>query len=119
MHGNDGFRFQQVAGISGLTRTHGVVITDGQHSNSRRIEVANDCHVAKDVGVAGMIYLDAVFKFDHVAARFSAVNQCVTVLNSARMIGVDHGDFDVLDLLRSTFVHFRCFFHPFFAQPTA
>ena len=74
MHGDDRFRLQQFAGVGGFARAHGVVIADRQHGNLRRIELADDRHVAEHVGVAGVVDLHAVGEFDHVAAGFAAVN---------------------------------------------
>ena len=74
VHGDDGIGLQQIAGVCGLARAHGVVIADGQHGDVRRVEFANDGHVSEDVGIAGVINLDAVIKLDDVTAGFAAVD---------------------------------------------
>src|SRR5271155_3236862 len=105
MHGNDGFRLEQIAGVRGLAWSHGEMIADGQHGDFRSVKFADDGHVSENIRVAGVVDLDSILELDHIATSFAAVNELFAVLNAAGMVGVDHGDFDVADLLRTTLVH--------------
>ena len=119
MHGDDRLRLQQIAGVCGFARPHGVVVADGQHGNLGRIEVANDGHVTEHIGIAGVVDLHSVGKLDHVAAGLAAVNDLVAVGNSAGVVGVHHGDLDVADGLGAAFVHLRDLLDAFLSQPVA
>ena len=119
VHGNDGFRLQELAGIGGFARPHSVVIANRNHGNMWRIKLVDDPHIAEDVGVAGMINLYSIGEFDDVSARFAAVNNLIPVLNATGVVGVHHGYFDVGDGLRASLVHGRGLLHAFFLQPSA
>ena len=109
VHGDDSFRLQQVAGIRGFARPHRVVIADRQQGEVGCVELADNPHIAEHIGIPGMINLQPGGKFDHVATGFPAINQLVAVLNAAGVIGMDHGDFDVIQGLRAALVHLRQF----------
>src|SRR4051794_17496182 len=64
MHGNDRLGTQQSARVGSLTRAHGVVVADGDHGDVRLVELANDVHVAEDVGVTGVVDLHVVLKMN-------------------------------------------------------
>jgi hypothetical protein len=66
-----------------------------------------------------VVNLDAVIELDYVAAGFATVYEVVPVLNSAGVVSVNHGDLDVLDLLRAAFIHGGNLLHAFFGQPAA
>ena len=117
MHGDDRLRLQQVAGVGGFARRHGVVVANRNHGNLRRIEIANDRHVAKHVGVAGVVDLHAVGELDHVATGLAAVDDLVAIRNAARVVGVHHGDFDVADGLSAALVHLRDLLYALLSQP--
>ena len=72
------------------------------------------CISPKYVGITGVIDLYAIGKLNHVTACLAAVNDLVSILNTAGMVGMHHGDFYVIDSLRAAFVHGRCLFHAFF-----
>ena len=110
---------QQIAGIGSFARPHGVVIADRHHGDVRRIELVNDPHIAENIGIAGMINLQAGGEFDDVAAGFPAINQLVAILDAAGVVGMHHGDFDVAHGLRAAFVHLREVLHAFLSQPAA
>ena len=95
------------------------MVADRNHGNLRRVKLANDRHVAKHVGVAGMINLHPVGKLDHVAAGLAAVNDLVAVRNAARVVGVHHGDLDVAHGLRAAFVHARNLLYALLFQPVS
>ncbi len=95
MHGDDHLRFQQTAGVGGLTRPHGENIANGQHHQVRLIQLMDDVHVAENVGVAGMVDLHSILKLDDVPAGLAAVDDLPVVFDSARVVGMDHGHTDV------------------------
>ena len=119
VHGDYGFGLQEFAGVGRLARRHGEMVADGQHDNFGRVEIADDGHVAEDVGVAGVVELDSVGELEHVAARLAAVDDLVAILYAAGVDGVDHGDFRVGDGLRAALIHGRDLFDTFFLQPEA
>ena len=93
------------------------MVTDRNHGNLRRIQIANDGHVAEHIGIAGVVDLHAVGELDHIATSLAAVNDLVAIRNSTRVVGVHHGDFDVTDSLSAAFVHFRDLLYTFLSQP--
>ena len=111
------FGLQQIAGIGGFARRHGVVVADRNHDNLRRIQIANDGHVAEHIGIAGVVNLHAVGEFNHVATSLAAVNDLIAIRDSAGVVGVHHGDFDVADCLSAAFVHLRDLLYAFLLQP--
>src|SRR6266702_4791673 len=117
MHGNHGFRLEQAAGIGGLFRTHGKHVADGQYAQIWLVQFPDDGHVAEDVGVSGMVDLEAVCEFNHEATGFAAADGLVSVFNGAGMIGVDHGDHDVSHWLRATLVHGSDVFRALLLRP--
>ena len=119
VHGDNCFRLQQFAGIGGFARRHGEMVADRQHGNLRRVELANDGHVAKDIGVAGVVNLDSVGELEHVAAGFAAIDDLVAILNAAGVNRVNHGDLHIADGLRAALVHGRDLLHALFFQPRA
>ncbi len=119
VHGDYGFGLEEFAGIGGLARRHGEMVADGQHDDFGRVEIADDSHVAEDVGVAGVVELDSVGELEHVAAGFAAVDDLVAILNAAGVDGVDHGDLHVGDGLRAALIHGRDLFDTFFLEPEA
>ena len=119
MHRDYSFRLEKVAGVGGLARSHGEVIADGQHDDFGSVKIADDRHIAEDIGVAGMVDLNAVLELDDVAAGFAAVDQLVAILDAAGVIGVDHGDFDVAEFLRAAFIHHGGLLCALLLQPSA
>src|SRR5580765_3786417 len=119
MHGDDGFGFEKFAGIGRFTRRHGEKIADRQHSDFRRIEIANDGHIAEDVRVAGVVNLHTIRELKHVAASFAAVDDLVAILDTAGMDSMHHGDFHADDRLRAALVHGGNLLHAFALQPQA
>src|SRR3954469_20270573 len=117
MHRDNEFRLQQLACIGGFSWGHREEISDWQHYHFRRIEFTDDVHVAKHVGVAGMVNLEAAFKFYYVSTSFSAVDHLAIILDPAGMVGVDHCYAHTLNRLRTTFVHRKCLLCPFFLKP--
>ena len=107
VHGNHGFRFKEFAGISSFARAHRVVIADWNHGNLWRVKFVDDPHIAENVGVARVIDLYAIGELDDVAAGLTAIDDLIAVFNSAGMVSVNHGHFDVADGLRSALIHLR------------
>ena len=66
-----------------------------------------------------MINFDSILELNDVPASFAAVNHFVAILNTAGVVGVHHGDFDVADFLRAALVHHGDFLGAFFFQPAA
>src|ERR1700687_717732 len=119
VHGDDSFRLQQFTGIGGFTRRHGEKVANGQHGDLRRIEIADDGHIAEDVGIARVVELDSVRELEHIPARFAAIDDLVAILYSAGMHRVNHGDLHTRDGLRAALVHGCNLFDAFFLQPQA
>jgi hypothetical protein len=119
MHGDNGFRLEQIAGVGGLARPHGEVIADRQHDDLRSVELSDDGHVSENVRVSGVVDLDAVFELDHITAGFAALDNLIAILDATGMVGVHHGDSNVANLLRATLIHRGDFLGAFFLQPSA
>jgi hypothetical protein len=66
-----------------------------------------------------MVELDSVRELEHIAARFTAVDDLVAILNAAGMHRVNHGDFHICDGLCPALVHGCNLFDAFFLQPQA
>src|SRR5205807_7314188 len=79
----------------------------------------DDGHVAKYTGVAGMVYLHTIFKFDDIAAGLSAIDHRASIFNAAGVKSIDHGGLDVPNLLAAAFIHGRNLLGPLFLQPPA
>ena len=95
----------------------GVMIADREHGDVGRVQVVDDFHVTEDVSVARVIDLHAIFKFDDEADRFPAVENLVAILNAAGVVGMHHGDLDISNFDRASFVHLDQILQAFFAQP--
>src|SRR5262249_15123177 len=54
----------------------------------------------------------------YITTCLAAVNRLIAVLNAARVIGMHHGDFNIADSLRSTFVHLGKLFRTLLAEPS-
>src|SRR6185369_12728123 len=57
MHWDDSFRLEQFTRIRGLAWRHRVMVANRDHGNLWRVELANDVHVAEDIGVSSVIDL--------------------------------------------------------------
>jgi len=64
-----------------------------------------------------MINLYAVGKLDHVAAGFAAVHDLVAIRDTAGVVSVNHGHFDVADALSAALIHFCNLLYAFSSQP--
>ena len=93
------------------------MVADRDHGNVGCIQIANDRHIAEHVGVAGMVNLHAVGKLDDVATGLTAIDDLVAIRNSAGVIGVHHGDFDVANGLCAALVHGRNLLYALLFQP--
>src|ERR1039458_305790 len=81
------------------------------------IEIANDGHVTKYIGVARVVKLDSVRELEHVAAGFAPVDNLIAILYSAGVHRVHHGDLHAGDRLRPPLVHRRDLLHTLLLQP--
>ncbi len=117
MHGDDVLDLQELQGVGGLARAHGVVVADGQAGQVGLVELADDAHVAEDAGVARMVELEAVGEAHHVAHRVAAVEDAAFVQDPATVVGVHHGDREALHLLGAALVHLRQVLDAFRGQP--
>src|ERR1035438_768804 len=66
VHGDYCFCLQQIARIRGLAGREGHMANGGEHGAVGGVEAVDDFHVPEDIGVAGMINLEAVLQFDDV-----------------------------------------------------
>lgn len=114
MHRDDELRLQELARISRFARRHGEQIADRQHHQLRRIQLANDLHVAEHIRITCVIDLDAALQFHDITTRFAAVYDLPVVLDPARVVRMNHGDTNALNHLRSTLIHRQNLFRAFF-----
>ena len=117
MHGNHGFGLEQTAGVGRFKRTHGENITYGQHGQIRLVQLLNDGHIAEYIGITGMVNFQAILKVENKTARLTAIQRLLIIFNGAGVIGADHGDFNVPNLLCAAFVHGSNMFGAFFIDP--
>src|SRR5579862_3033871 len=104
VHGNHGFCFQKITCIGSFTRTHSVVVADGNHGDIRLIEIVDDLHIAKHIGIASVINFDAVRELNHKTASFATVNNLVAIRNATGVVGMNHRDFNIVNGLCSALV---------------
>src|SRR6185437_6491291 len=95
MHGNHSLGLEQLAGVGGFTRTHGKHVPYGQHRQVRLIELVNNVHVAKHIGVSCVINLESVSEVDHIAARLAPINNLAVILDPTGVVCMHHGHVDV------------------------
>ena len=119
MHRDDRLGFEQPASIGSLSRRHGVVIADRQHGDLRRIELADDLHIAENIGVAGVVDSHSVLELHHEATSFAAVDHLIAVGNPAGVFGVDHGHAQVANLVGASFIHAGNLLDTLFLHPIA
>ena len=117
VHGNYFLDPQKLAGISGFPRTHGKEVSNGQHRQIRLVKLPNEFHVAEKIGIAGVVNLKLVGELNHVPDGLTSVDNLPVVQNAATMVGMDHSQSEILDLLTPPLVHGACLcgrfaFHP-------
>src|SRR5258708_3064845 len=64
-----------------------------------------------------MINLQSALELNHIPPPFPPITNLVAILDSARMIGVNHGYANPFHCLRSALVHRLNLFGAFFLQP--
>src|SRR6202162_1791809 len=94
---------EQRHGLGCALGTHRVEATDRQECHVELSKLGDERHVAEHVGVAGEIDREAVFELDHEAVR-PAVQDLVAIRDAARVLGVDEGDLDSVDVDGSSLV---------------
>jgi hypothetical protein len=117
VHGDYGLRLQQIAGVRRFPGRHHKAVTDGKQGDLRRVQFTNDRHIAEHGSVACVINLQATGEFDYIPASLAAVHNLIAVGDSAGVIGVNHGDFNIAHGLRSAFVHGSSSLGAFFLHP--
>jgi dienelactone hydrolase len=98
-------RAKQFARQRGLARAHGEQVADRQNRQLRMVELFDQVHVRKHVGIAGEIERAAIGEVQHVTRRLAAVDDLAVVQNPAAMHRVGHGHRRLAHFLRAALVH--------------
>src|SRR5713101_6517615 len=70
VHGHDVLHAEEARGKGGFARAHGKEIPDGQASEIRFVEFADEFHVSEKRGVARMVQREAAGQAHDIARRF-------------------------------------------------
>ena len=77
-----------------LAGSHRVVVADREDRDVRRVDAADERHVAEDVRVAGEVELEPVFELDDEPGRLT----CVRPVGDARgVVGIRQRDVDAVE----------------------
>ena len=90
------------------SRAHRVVPADRQDGDLRLEALADEAHVAEEVGVAGVVHGRAVLELDDPAPAAEVARDLVRARaegRSAGVVGVDHREADAGRLERAALVH--------------
>src|SRR5205823_6527587 len=99
VHGNYFLDSQQLASIGSFPWAHRKEIADGQHCQIRPVKFPNEFHVAEKIGIASVVNLKPAGKLNHISDGLAAVDNLSVVQNSATMVGMHHGQAEILDPL--------------------
>lgn len=98
---------EMLGGISGFTWSHSEAITNWKESNVWLIELIDELHVGEDVGVSSMVESDiVVWNVNNKSYGISSCDLHTLWSDTGRwMIGMDHGDLAVSEILGSSLLH--------------
>ena len=97
---------EQLGGLGRLEGPHRVEVADREHRRVRRVELADQGHVAEHARVAGDVDLEPVLERDNESGRLAHVDDRAVLLAEARrVVGVGHRHAQALGLGRSALVH--------------
>ena len=79
------FAFNNRHASAASSRPHGIEIADRQKCQLRPVQLFDELHIGKYVGVSGEIHGAAVRQMEYVAGRLAAIDDLVAVLDTATM----------------------------------
>src|SRR5215813_9597957 len=81
------------------------------------IQVTDDPHVAKHVGIPRGIEAETVLKAQDIANRLATVEHGVAIEDAAAMVGMDHRDLHPAEIDCATLIHAQRVLHAFAREP--
>src|SRR5439155_12492891 len=103
VHRDDCLHSKQAHRHGCCSRSHGVVVTDGQKSDIGGIDFANKCHVGEHCSITSKIDLEAIFELNDKANRLANIHRLPVGSDTRCMDGMSEGHRDTLSLDCSTY----------------
>ena len=117
MDRDDIAHLEELCCIGRFPRGHHEAVANRQERKVGLIDLPDQLHVAEYSRVSGVIDLEAVLKLQDVAGSFAAIDDLVTVLDAAGMVGVHHRDLDTSDCVRTALIDWLSVLNAFGTKP--